>query len=230
MEPKKSKKADLERSITFNFALGLVIALSLTLIAFEWVSETGNSGLLDINQGFRPIDEDIINTYTKPPEKPVAPPPVPEFIKIFSDEVELDVDVFFPTDITSENQEIKPYIPVITDEPDYIEEEYIIASEMPSFMGGELDQFSKWAQKQVKYPAIAAENNVSGKVYVTFVVEKDGTLSNISVMKGADEALDREALRVIKSSPLWNPGKNNGIPVRVRCSIMINFVLEGQRS
>ena len=98
---------------------------------------------------------------------------------------------------------------------------------MPSFMGGDLANFSVWAQKQVKYPAIAAENRIYGKVYITFVVEKDGTLSDIRVMKGADESLNREALRVINSSPLWKPGSNHGIPVRVRCSIMMNFVLEG---
>ena len=82
MKPKKSKKADLERSITFNFGLGLVIALSLTLIAFEWVSETDRTGFIPFDGGSTPIDEEIINTWTDPPEEPVAPPSIPVFITI----------------------------------------------------------------------------------------------------------------------------------------------------
>ncbi len=97
---------------------------------------------------------------------------------------------------------------------------------MPSFKDGNLQSFVIWSQKHLKYPHVAAENGVEGRVYLEFIVEKDGSLSEIVLLKGPDPALNNEALRVIGTSPRWSPGKNNGIPVRVKCSMMIKFVLE----
>ena len=225
MKPKKSKKADLERNISTYFSLGLVIALSLSLIAFEWMSEAGTNSNIDIGGGdYFPPDE-IPSTF---PEKAKAEiPKIPPETFIIRENWEPVFDSIYWGD-----PEIKPgdsidiYIPLVRDEPDYVEPEVVIANEMPGFMDGDLHSFAKWAQRNIKYPAIAAENGVSGKVYLQFVVEKDGSLSNIIVLKGRDPALDAEALRVIGSSPKWKPGANIGIPVRVRCSIMINFVLQ----
>ncbi len=103
---------------------------------------------------------------------------------------------------------------------------FVVVEDMPIFMGGDVNKFREWVQRSVKYPEIAVENGIQGKVYVMFVIEPDGTLTNVEILRGVDPVLDNEVLRVVNESPLWVPGKQNGKIVRVRFSIVVNFQLQ----
>ena len=96
---------------------------------------------------------------------------------------------------------------------------------MPKFKGGDIDKFREWVQKQTKYPEVATINNVHGKVYITFIVENDGSVTNVKVIKGVDPLIDDEAVKAVKSSPKWTPGKQRGVPVRVSYLIVLNFLI-----
>ena len=96
---------------------------------------------------------------------------------------------------------------------------------MPTFKGGDINKFREWVQKKTKYPEEATINGIQGKVYITFIVETDGTVSNVKVAKGVDRLIDNEAVKAVKSSPKWSPGKLRGMTVRVSYIIMLNFQL-----
>ncbi len=109
----------------------------------------------------------------------------------------------------------------------YPEDEiFVVVEDMPTFRGGDVNKFRDWVQMNVTYPPIAVENGIQGKVFIMFVVEPDGTVSNAEIMRGVDPSLDKEAIRVVESSPTWSPGKQRGETVRVRFSITVNFQLE----
>jgi protein TonB len=93
----------------------------------------------------------------------------------------------------------------------------------PTFRGGDLERFREWVQKRVVYPQEAQDNRIHGKVYLTFVVERDGSVSTVNIIKGVDPLLDDAAKKAIESSPKWSPGLQRGRPVRVRFSIYLNF-------
>ena len=100
---------------------------------------------------------------------------------------------------------------------------YIIVEVMPSFMGGDLVKFREWVRKRTNYPQEAIDNKISGTVILTFIIEKDGSVSNVTVVKGVHPILDNEAVRVISESPKWRPGLQRGQPVRVIFTIPISF-------
>jgi periplasmic protein TonB len=102
---------------------------------------------------------------------------------------------------------------------------FMEVEEMPQFRGGDINKFREWVQKKTKYPETATINGIHGKVYITFIVENDGTVSNVTVAKGVDPLIDDEAVKAVKSSPKWTPGKQRGKPVRVAYVIMLNFEL-----
>ena len=105
------------------------------------------------------------------------------------------------------------------------DEAFFIVEVMPSFKGGDLNKFSDWVRKRTNYPQAAVDQRIEGKVYVTFVIETDGSVSNVTVVKGVNPLIDMEAVRTIQSSPKWSPGLQRGQPVRVRCSMGLNFAL-----
>jgi TonB family protein len=110
---------------------------------------------------------------------------------------------------------------------DLIEEDpiFVVVEDMPTFNGGNINAFREWVQRRVTYPQIAIDNGIQGKVFIMFVVETDGTVTNVNIMRGVDPSLDNEALRVVNESSLWKPGKQRDKPVRVRFSITVNFQL-----
>ena len=103
---------------------------------------------------------------------------------------------------------------------------FVVVEEMPLFDGGDINVFRNWVQRNVKYPKVAVENGIQGKVFVMFVVETDGTVSNAEIMRGVDPSLDEEVLRIVNQSPVWQPGKQRDQPVRVKFSITVNFQLQ----
>ena len=104
-----------------------------------------------------------------------------------------------------------------TDEP------FFLVEVMPSFKGGDINKFREWVQKRTNYPQAAVDNRIQGKVYLTFIVEKDGSVSNVTVVKGVDPIIDNEAVKAIQASPKWSPGLQRGQPVSVRYSMSSEF-------
>jgi len=105
------------------------------------------------------------------------------------------------------------------------EKVYLEVEQMPEFPGGSLE-LQRFLANSVKYPIDAAKNEIQGRVFVTFVVGKDGSIKDARIVRGADPLLDAEALRVVKSSPKWQPGKQKGKVVAVQYTVPISFVLE----
>ncbi len=101
-----------------------------------------------------------------------------------------------------------------------------VAEEMPTFQGGDLNTFRTWVQGKIVYPRMAQENNIQGKVVLKFVVEKDGSLTNIEEIASPDRSLTEESIRVLKSSPKWSPGKQRNKPVRVIYILPIDYLLQ----
>ena len=200
------------------FQIGLVVTLIAVIIAFEWKSYDKidyNLGQLDMGD----LEEEII-PITKEEEKPPPPPPPPPPIDeedIVEDEEEIENEFEMEDTESDEDEEI-----IIEEEEE--EEFFMVVENMPEFPGGDLG-LMKYIQKNVRYPAIAKEYNITGKVYVSFIVDKTGSVTNVKIVRGVDKNLDAEALRVVKSLPKYTPGRQMGRPVRVMFTIPINFTL-----
>ncbi|MCK4746089.1 MAG: energy transducer TonB, partial [Bacteroidales bacterium] len=146
-------------------------------------------------------------------------------INIIQDEMPIE-DEFLGMDVEPEPGMEIEIIP-LDDEPEVFDDTpRIFVEEMPSFHGGGLEAFRSWIIKNLKYPELAAENRISGKVFVQFVVNSRGKVEDVVVIRGVDPALNNEAIRVIKSSPKWIPGKQSNRAVKVQFTRPINFVLQ----
>jgi len=216
MEPKKNPDISLEKKKGLFFQIGLVITLVIVLGAFEWKSYDKvayNLGQLNLDD----LEEEIIPITKQEVKPPPPPPPPPEVIEIVEDDVEIEDEIEIEDTESDEDVEIE-----IEEEDD--EEFFMVVENMPEFPGGDLG-LMKYIQKNVKYPAIAKEYNITGKVYVSFIVDKKGSVTNVKIVRGVDKNLDAEAMRVVKSLPKYRPGKQRGKSVRVMFTIPINFTL-----
>jgi len=228
MELKKSPKADLENKRNVYFMLGLVISLGIILLAFEWTAKPqkadslGSVNAVDVEEEIIPITRE---QEIKPPPPP-PPPKVVEILNIVDDDVEIDDELHIDTE--ADDKTLITVAPVISTRPEEEEEEqqvFFIVEDMPEFPGGEM-ALRTYIASAIKYPVIAQENGIQGKVYVTFVVGKDGSVSDAKIARGVDASLDKEALRVVNTLPKWKPGKQRGKPVNVSYTVPINFVLQ----
>lgn len=229
MELKKNDKANLEKRKTIFFQLGLVIVLSLMLIAFEWTSGGLRDNQYDMGDAEQMEEEMVPITEQQQPEpqKPPEPPKVTEYFDIVEDDVEIEDEFIIDDDEIDMDSEVEILEYTIEEEEEEEEEQFfIIVEDMPTFRGGGVEKFRQWVNRNLNYPQIAAENGIQGRVYVQFIVEADGSVSNVNVIRGVDPALDKEAIRVLRSSPKWKPGKQRGLPVRVRFSMPILFQLQ----
>ena len=229
MELKKSRKANLEKNRVIFFEIGLVIALAVTLIAFEWKG-SGKTELnyetpenLTLDEEIMPItrQQDVV----KPPPPPK--PEISEVLNIVEDEIEIDNE-FFIADAEADQEtefEIRDYVELPMVEEEFEEEVFFIVEDMPRFNGQNNDEFRKYIGENLRYPQIAADNGITGVVYIQFVVNKNGQVTNVEVLRGVDPALDKEAIRVVVSSPRWTPGKQRGKPVNVSFTFPIKFIL-----
>ncbi len=215
MISKKNPKISLENKKAMFFQIGLAITLIVVLIAFEWKSyDKSNYNLGDLN--LDDMEEEIIPITRQEVKPPPPPPPPPEIIEIVEDEVEIEKELEIEETETDEDEIIE------VEEDD--EEFFMVVENMPEFPGGDLG-LMKFIQKNVKYPAIAKEYNITGKVYVSFIVDKQGKVTNVKIVRGVDKNLDAEALRVVSLLPKYKPGKQRGKSVRVMFTIPINFTL-----
>jgi len=216
MEPKKNPEVNLERKRGLFLQIGLVIALLVVLGAFEYKTYEKiayNLGALNLDD----LEEEIIPITKQEIKPPPPPPPPPEIIEIVEDDVVIEDEIEIEDTESDEDEEIE-----IIEEDD--DEFFMVVENMPIFPGGDLG-LMKYIQKHVKYPAIAKEYNITGKVYVSFIVDKSGSVTNVKIVRGVDKNLDAEAVRVVKSLPKYKPGKQRGKAVRVMFTIPINFTL-----
>jgi protein TonB len=228
MERKKNEKADLEKKKGVFFQLGLVITLSLILIGFEWTSSGLSENQFDTGEG-DVIDEEIIpvTRQEKPEPKTLPKPPkVTEVLNIVEDDVIIDNELILDDLESDQDEEVQILDFDVSDEEEEEAEIFFIVEDMPSFRGKGLEGFRNWVIKNLQYPEIAAENGISGTVYVQFVVEPSGMVNKVIIMRSVDPSLDKEAVRVVKTSPKWTAGKQRGKPVRVAFTFPIKFVLQ----
>ena len=216
MEAKKNPEVSLERKKGLFFQVGLVITLIVVLAAFEYKSYEKVDYTLG-SLSMEELEEEIIPITKQEVKPPPPPPPPPEVIEIVLDEeiIENELEV----EDTEADEDV--IIEIIEEEE---EEAFMIVEQMPEFPGGELG-LVKFIQNNVKYPALAKEYNITGRVYVSFVVDKSGQVTKVKLVRGVDKNLDAEALRVVKSLPKYKPGKQRGKAVRVMYTIPITFSL-----
>ena len=229
MEIKKSAKASLENKRLLFTEIGFVIALLVVYGAFEYSSKEKAASILDGDNQIVEVEDMVPITQETPPPAPEAPkiPILSDQIDIVDDEIKVDDDMFMNLeDNANMGVEIMDYVEETKEE--VVEEEAIpfqLVEEKPSFNGGDANEFSKWVNSKLVYPEIAKENGVQGRVTLQFTVNADGTVSNVKVLRGVDSSLDKEAVRVVSSSPKWKPGKQRDRAVKVTYTFPVIFQL-----
>ncbi|MEN8119866.1 MAG: energy transducer TonB [Bacteroidota bacterium] len=225
MKTKKNKKSDLERYRTAFFQIGLISALVIILAAFSLTQEKSNviiGSRLDTDY----IEEMTQVTVQEPPKELKVPMPkqVIEILQIVDNDTDIEDEPDFEDQDVGED-DASSYIPIELD--DEVEDEPIFsfADKMPRFPGGDIG-LVKYLGKHVNYPNIARENGLEEKIYIRFCVTKLGKVEKVRVLRGTEPILYKEALRVIKSLPKWEPGEKNGEKVSVWYTVPINFKLK----
>lgn len=228
MDVKKSKKADLESKKTIFMQIGLVITLAVILFAFEWKSyekvqaDIQVRKVADITEEIIPITEQKVEVAPPPPQKQVIK------IHIVEDDVDVDEDLNIDVE-ADQNTEVEEYVPTkveVEDEESAEERQiFMVVESMPEFPGGEA-ALHQYLAENIKYPQMAKESGIQGRVFVTFVVERDGRVTDVRVMRGIGGGCDEEAIRVVQNMPKWTPGKQRGKPVRVQFNLPVKFTLQ----
>lgn len=226
LEIKKYPKADLTQYRSLIFSISMVLSLSLVITAFEWKS---------YEKGVAEIQDRSVNSFELLAEVPpteILPPPPPSAVQTaivevpdeeeIIEEVKLTIDIEMNQDTRIEDITIRPSLPVIDKEDS---ETIFTVVETPAEPIGGMQAFYKYLNDRMTYPAQARRMKVEGKVFVEFVVNKDGTLVDFAIVKGIGAGCDEAAIKVLQDAPKWNPGKQRGVPVRQRMVLPIFFIL-----
>jgi len=227
MELKKSDKANLEKNRGLYLEIGLLFALSISLLAFEWKvspkAEVADEGIANVA-----LEEDFvpITRQEEPPPPPPEPPKVTDILDIVADDVHVDTNI----DVNIEADQDTQIIPiefvaaaVEEEEEDFL---FAIVEDKPTFNGKDAETaFREWVFSKVVYPPVAQENGITGRVFLEFAISKTGDVEDVKILRGIDPLLDNEALRVIKMSPKWQPGMQRGKPVKVKYQFQLQFKL-----
>lgn len=235
MEIKKSQKADLEGKKSTSMLIGYVLVLAAIFVAFEWTQR--EKKVVELEPVFTStFEEDMIpitqqQEITAPP--PAAAPKIAEVLNIVDNETELveeevetseevnqAISTTHGTGASASTGPTGPVVEVVEDETIYQ-----IVEENPSFPGGDA-ACMKWLAENIKYPPICVEQGIQGRVIATFVVNRDGSIVDIEIVRSPDPYLSKEAERVLKMMPRWKPGKQRGKPVRVKFSLPVMFRLQ----
>lgn len=225
MELKKNPKVDINNRRTLLFEIGLVASLLIVIGAFLYTSE---NKVEKIEMDYGTVEEQITEITRQDQKPPEAPKKtnitvISDVLNIVTNDTkistnvdfaEFDNDIEFIQQVAVEDEEL-------TDDQPFVKVEV-----MPSFMGGDLNTFRKWVNDRLRYPQLAQENNISGRVLTMFVIERDGSLTNIQVVQSPDRSLSDEAVRVLKTSPKWTPGKQRNQAVRVKYTLPIDFRIQ----
>ena len=229
MEVKKSPKADLTKSSTMFLEIGLIAALAIVLLAFEWKSRDVKKAELSATDVIAAEEEIIPITEEENVVRPKMPtiPILSDAIDIVDDDIKVDEEMFSFEDSEDLGVDMNDYGYEVGEES--VEEEAIpfaLVEQKPMFQGGDANAFSKWVNQHLAYPDIAKENGIQGRVTLQFTVNTDGSVSGVKVLRGVDPSLDKEAVRVVSSSPKWTPGKQRDRPVKVTYTFPVIFQLK----
>ena len=223
MEIKKSPKADLQNKRGLLLEIGLAVALAIVIGAFAWTPKEHRIEQVDLNYA---IVEAEITEITRQDQKPPEPPKkvevkvIADLLQVVTNDTKIETAMTF--DEFDEDAEVFQEVEVVEEEI-VDDEPFLIVETMPTFQGGDLNTFRNWVQSNVRFPQIALENGIQGTVVLSFVIEKDGSLTNIQVLRTPDRSLSEEATRVLSKSPKWTPGKQRNQVVRVKYNLPVVF-------
>ncbi len=224
MRDTKNKSSALERKKLIFLEIGAIITLAAVLMAFNYRSHRSNT-FLDFSRGPDNTIEEF-PVITKHPPKPIPPPSPPTtLINIVNDKVEIEED--FIIDVEADQKtEVADYVPFVPEEETLPEPELPFRlDKLPDFPGGDAARM-QFLRDNLKFPRSAVEIGISGTVHIQFVVEQDGSITNIVAVRGPGGGLNEEAVRVAGMMPRWEPGRQGGKPVRVLFTMPIKFVLQ----
>lgn len=227
MEIKKTKGATLENQKSVYVQIGLILVLSVMFIALEWTTT-------DVQMKFIPfenplvIENDIVPIIRQEEVKSPPPPPQPaETLTIVDDGMVIDEEIIIIDSEVRNDTRVDNFIPSLRIDEEIRDEVELVywAEEMPEFPGGQ-EALLRYLSSSIRYPIIAQENRISGKVFVQFVINIDGGVTDVTIARSVDPSLDREAIRVVQTMPKWKPGMQRNRAVRVSYTLPINFVLQ----
>ena len=228
METKKTPKANLESKRPTWLLVGYVTVLAFMFVAFEWTRDirVDTSGRITENV----FEQDMEIPLTRQPELTPPPPPqvtpINDVLTIIDNDATAEETNFASSEETGEDVVIK-HIPVTVDEEVVVEDDiFVVVEENPQFPNGGTAGLLQYLGKNIKYPTIPQENGTQGRVTVQFVVNKDGSIVDVKVIRGVDPYLDKEAVRVISTMPKWIPGNPRGVPVRCTFTVPVTFKLQ----
>lgn len=231
MEIKKTPKADLENKRFIFFEIGLILVLLCLYFAFEWTS--GETEITSFDQQIvETVDAEQIPVTRQEDISATPPPPPPPMIQVVTelDIVDNSTDIKNELNLESSESDEKKVVDIVempeqVGEPEEAEEQiFFIVEEMPEYPGGE-QALRQFIADHIEYPEIARENEISGRVYVQFIINENGEVKDAKVVRGVDPSRDKAALKVINSFPKWKPGKQRDKPVKCAYVIPISFVL-----
>lgn len=235
MQLKKNPNADLTKNSSLYFAIGLAVVLFISWQAIEWKTyDKSGYGYEALNVDDEDDEEVPITEQIKTPPPP-PPPPAPEVLEVVEDEEEVEETIIESTE-TDQEEIVEVEDIEVEDDFDDVDVPFAVIEDVPIYPGCEKvaksqrrqcfqDQINKHIRKNFRYPEIAQEMGIQGRVYVNFVIAKDGSITNVR-MRGPDKNLEKEAARIISKLPSMTPGKQRGRPVRVPFSIPITFRLQ----
>lgn len=227
MEIKKSEKADLEKGKTTALLIGFVMVIALLFVALEWTQRDKEIDISGIVVAEVSLEEEMI-PITLPERKTVPPPPqsvtVAEIIEIVEDDAEIEEVTIASAEDQTKYIDVKAVEHVIVEAEPQEDAPFQVVEKMPEFPGGTA-ALMKYLKDNIQYPSVCRENNIQGRVLLSFVVNKDGSIVDIEVVRGINPYLDKEAARVISTMPRWQPGEQRGKTVRVKFSLPVNFRL-----
>lgn len=231
MELKKSEKADLESKKGIFFQIGLIFSMAVMLVAFEWKSYDSIDYSTYSNLGVNTDIEELVPITQQNTPPPLPVPPLPSIVlNIVENTAQINDDIAIDAEADESTQvdEFKGPAVIRQEEESEVQEQEIfrVVENAPAFPGGDLAR-SRFLQQNIKYPIMAKESGIQGTVTVTFVVERDGSVTNVKILRGIGGGCDEEALRVIRNMPKWEPGKQRGKPVRVQFNMPLKFTLSG---
>ncbi|HAJ98637.1 MAG TPA: energy transducer TonB [Bacteroidales bacterium] len=223
METKKTPKADLENKKRIFLQIGLATALLIVLVAFEW--RTYERAIRDLGGLDMAIIEEEDIPITRQETPPPPPPPMSMELVIVEDDVVIEEEFIIDVEATI-TTEVREFAQVRVVQEEEISEEVIftVVEEWPSFPGGEEARL-RFLSENIRYPQMAREAGIQGTVFLTFVVERDGSVTDVRIVRGIGGGCDEEAVRVVRNMPRWTPGRQRGQPVRVQFNMPIRFVL-----
>ena len=228
METKKSQSANLENKRNLFLQIGLIIALSVVLIAFEW-STRDTDKFASLETGEEVFVDDLTPITRTAPEIKAPPKPEVTLIEIVSDDgPDIDDPVFTDAGIKEGGTySIDKWAERVENETDSIDRIFIKVEDMPKFNGGDITEFWKYVQAHVIYPEQARELGLQGRIIVNFVVDQKGEIVNIDLIRKIHPLLDNEVAKTLNEAPLWVPGQQRGRPVKVSFSMPVIFRLTG---